>query len=159
VGRERGRGRMLNLHAWACGPQSAASVRFGLRLAAPALALLIAGCSADRTLTRAGNEQANAVPPADARGDILAFMRTYLNDPAGVRDASWSEPVLRPIGGVNRYSSCVRYNPRVGGKNAGSKDSLVLFRGGRLDRFVDSAREQCKDRTFRPFPELERLAR
>jgi hypothetical protein len=127
---------------------------------APVLALLLAACSSDAMRQRERSEQAYAAPPVNPRVDILAFMRTYLNDPTRVRDAFLSEPVLRPIDGVNRYSVCVRYNARDGsGRYTGSKDSLVLFRDGRLDRMIDSAREHCRDQKLLPFPELERMTR
>ena len=126
----------------------------------PAIALLLAGCSSDVMQSRERAEQANIALPLNARGEVLAFMRTYLNDPTGIRDAHWSEPVLRPVQGVNRYTACVRYNARnSSGQHAGSKDSLVLFRDGRFDRLIDNGRELCKDRTYQPFPELERLTR
>jgi hypothetical protein len=82
-------------------------------------------------------------------------MRTYLNDPTGVRDAFISEPALRTLEDAERYTVCLRYTAR----NAASKDSLVLFRDGRLDRIVDAAREACKDAAYAPFPELQRLSR
>jgi hypothetical protein len=131
-----------------------------MRQLGPALALLVAGCAGDLMQGRERSEQANTTAPVNARDEILAFMRTYLNDPTNVRDAFWSEPALRPVDGVNRYSACVRYNARgSSGRYAGSKDSLVLFRDGRLDRVIDNAREQCKDRAFQRFPELERMTR
>ncbi|MBM3526480.1 MAG: hypothetical protein FJX62_00165 [Alphaproteobacteria bacterium] len=131
-----------------------------MRLVLSAIALLIAGCTSDVMQSRERAEQANTAPPLNARGEVLAFMRTYLNDPTGIRGAFWSEPLLRPVQGVNRYTACVRYNARnSSGQYAGSKDSLVLFRDGRFDRLVDNGREPCKDRTYHPFPELERLTR
>ncbi len=94
------------------------------------------------------------------KADILAFMHTYLNDPRGVRDAFISEPALRALEGVDRYSVCVRYTARKpDGQYAASKDSLVLFRDGRLDRIVDNAREICKDAAYQPFRELEQMSR
>ncbi len=46
-------------------------------------------------------------------------MRTYLNDPTGVRDAYVSEPAQRTLDGVNRYFSCVRYTAKkTGGQYA-----------------------------------------
>jgi hypothetical protein len=97
---------------------------------------------------------------ATYKADIVALMRTYLNDPTGVRDAFVSEPTLRTLENVDRYTVCLRYTARKGGgQYAASKDSLVLFRDGRLDRIIDNAREACKDAAYRPFPELERLSR
>jgi hypothetical protein len=130
---------------------------------APALALAIAGCSAyqrDLLDAHARNEAAYKTAPLDYRGDVLSFMRTYLNDPTRVRGAFVSEPALRTLDSSDRYVACLRYNARKSdGQYAGSKDSLVLFRDGRLDRIIDNAREQCKDADYRPFPELERLTR
>jgi hypothetical protein len=125
-----------------------------------ALALVLAGCSSDWTRERDRSERAFSTPPTSYKADIVAFMRTYLNEPVGVRGAFISEPTLRPLGGVNRYTVCVRYNARKsGGQYAGSKDSLVLFSEGRLDRVIDNAREQCKDAAYMPFQELERMSR
>jgi hypothetical protein len=94
------------------------------------------------------------------KADIVAFMRTYLNDPSQVRNAFLSEPALRPFEGAKRYSVCVRYTARKSnGQYADSKDSLVLFRDGRLDRIVDNGRPLCKDVAYQPFHELETLSR
>jgi len=101
-------------------------------------------------------KEANTTPPGPSyKADIVAFMRTYLNDPTGVRNASISEPALRSLEEADRYTVCLRYTPR----NGVSKDSLVLFRDGRLDRVIDAARETCKDAAYKLFPELERLSR
>jgi hypothetical protein len=131
--------------------------------AALALALVLAGCTAYQTdlqYTHARNEQANKTAPVDYRGDIVSFMRTYLNDPTRVRGAFVSEPALRTIDHSDRYVACLRYNARKSdGQYAGSKDSLVLFRDGRLDRIIDNARDRCKDAAYQPFPELEHMTR
>lgn len=123
-------------------------------------AFALAGCDPDWTRSRDRFVQANTTVPASYRTDILAFMRTYLNDPTGVKDAFLSEPELRGFEGADRYSVCMRYTARgTSGQYAAAKDSLVLFRDGRLDRMVDNGREICKDAKYQPFPELERLPR
>jgi hypothetical protein len=77
-----------------------------------------------------------------------------------VREAFVTVPAIRPFGGFERYASCIRYNARTtAGKYAGSKDSIVIFRQGKLERIVDQGRELCKDAAYVPFPELERLMR
>jgi hypothetical protein len=120
----------------------------------------LAGCSSDWTHELERSERANTTPPVNYKSDIVAFMHTYLNDPIGVRDAFMSEPALQTVDGTSRYVACVRYNARKSdGRYAGSKDSLVLFRDGRLDRIIDNARERCRDAAYRPFPELERMQR
>jgi hypothetical protein len=123
---------------------------------------MLAGCNSDWLNSRDSVTQANTVPPTSSyKTDVLAFMRTYLNDPTGVRDAFISEPTLRKVENADRYSLCLRYTARKpGGREyAASKDSLVLFREGRLDRIIDNAREACKEAAYQPFGELEHLSR
>jgi hypothetical protein len=123
-------------------------------------ALVLAGCSSDWTRRRERSDEVYLTAPANYRADIMAFMRTYLNDPRGVRDAFLSEPSKRTLEGVERYVACLRYNPRKSnGQYAGSRDNMVLFAEGRLDRVVDNpvVKELCKDAAYQPFPELERV--
>jgi hypothetical protein len=136
--------------------------RNGLRWFALGLSLGLAGCNSDWLNARDRSVQAYTTPPAPTyKIDIVAFMRTYLNDPTGVRDAFLAEPALRTLENVERYTVCLRYTARkgVGQPYAASKDSLVLFRDGRLDRIIDAARETCKDAAYQPFRELEQLSR
>jgi hypothetical protein len=106
---------------------------------------------------------AENVYPQSYRQDLLAFLRTYLNDPSHVRSASVSQPQLKYIGPGDRYVACVRYDARNSdGKYVGSKDGAAIYVAGKLDRFLDTAkdvRELCKEVAFMPFPELERLTR
>jgi len=114
-------------------------------------------------------EEANTAYPQNYKAEILAFVRTYLNDPTQIRDALISDPVIKPADGANRYVVCLRYNAKkTGGQYAGSKDNIVIFRQGRLNRMIDGARdpregrevrEQCKDVPLKPFAELEHLSR
>jgi hypothetical protein len=110
--------------------------------------------------------EAGNVYPANYRAELLAYLRTYLNDPSGVREAQVSEPVLRSVGPGNRYVVCVRFNPRkVGGGYAGAREHMVVYVGGKLDRFVElrgeqqAKGEQCSGATYAAFPELESLTR
>jgi hypothetical protein len=124
------------------------------------LLLALTGCNSDWMRVREYNEQANTTAPTNYKADIIAFMKTYLNNPVGVRDAFVSAPELRTFDHTSRYVACLRYNARgSSGQYAGSKDSLVMFRDGRLDRVVDNAREQCKDASYQPFRELEKMSR
>ena len=106
---------------------------------------------------------AENVYPQGYRQDLLAFLRTYLNDPSHVRSASVSQPQLKYIGPGDRYVACVRYNARNSdGKYVGSKDGAAIYVAGKLDRFLDTSkdvREVCKEVAFVPFPELELLTR
>jgi hypothetical protein len=130
-----------------------------------ALALALVGCG--KTLDELSTDQrkvdwaAANVYPADYRGELIAYLRTYLNDPTGIRDAAISEPSLKPIGAGERYVACVRFNPKRngGGGYAGVKDHLVIYAGGKLDRYLETAGDNCKDAAYGAFPELERLTR
>jgi hypothetical protein len=106
---------------------------------------------------------AENVYPQGYRQDLLAFLRTYLNDPSQIRSAAISQPQLKFIGPGDRYVACVRYNARNSdGKYLGSKDGAAVYVAGKLDRFFDmpkDVRELCKEVTFAPFPELEKLTR
>ena len=107
--------------------------------------------------------EAQNVYPTGYQQDLLAFLRTYLNDPTHVRGAAVSQPQLKYVGPGERYVACVRYNARNNdGKYLGSKDGAATYVAGKLDRFIDiprEVRELCKDATFAPFPDLERLTR
>ncbi len=100
------------------------------------------------------------IAPSGYKTEIQAFLRTYLNDPTGIRGAFVSEPEVMDLGGVRRYASCLRFNARKsGGQYEGSKDRVVVFLNGRLDTMVLARGEQCKSASFQPFPELEKLTR
>jgi len=106
---------------------------------------------------------AENVYPQQYKQDVLAFLRTYLNDPSHVRGAAISHPQPKYIGPGDPYVACVRYDARnTDGKYLGSKDGAAIYVGGKLDRFFDTpsgVRELCKEVAYAPFPELERLAR
>jgi hypothetical protein len=127
------------------------------------LVLALAACG--KTLDELSSEQRRAawaagnVYPADYRAELIAYLRTYLNDPTGIREAAISEPALKPVGTGDRYVVCVRFNPKRGGGYAGLKDHLVIYAGGKLDRYLETAGESCKDAVYAAFPELERLTR
>src|SRR6478672_12039348 len=133
-----------------------------LRFSALAFSLALAGCNSEWIGARDRAITANTTPPGpNYKAEVVAFMRTYLNDPTGVKDAFISEPALRPLENVDRYTVCLRYTAHkgTGQPYAPSKDSLVLFREGRLDRIIDAAKEACKDAAYQPFHELEQLKR
>ena len=142
--------------------------RMVARLLAGLAAAVLAGCATEIGPTSAelkARWDAENIYPQNYRQDLLAFLRTYLNDPAQVRGAAVSQPQLKYIGPGDRYVSCVRFNARnTDGKYVGSKDGAATFVSGKLERFFDTPRELrelelCKDAAFAPFPELERLAR
>ena len=135
-------------------------------LMAVSVAVALGGCATETGPSASelkARWDAENVYPQSYRQDLLAFLRTYLNDPSHVRSASVSQPQLKYIGPGDRYVACVRYNARNSdGKYVGSKDGAAVYVAGKLDRFLDTpkdVRELCKEVAFVPFPELERLTR
>ncbi|HKS20715.1 MAG TPA: hypothetical protein VJS63_16045 [Bradyrhizobium sp.] len=103
---------------------------------------------------------ANQPFPNNYRSEILAFMKTYLNNPVGVRDALMAEPVQRVVGGRLRFVSCLRFTPRESdGSYREQRERAVLYVDGRLDRVVENAGEPCAGAAYGPFPELEKMSR
>ena len=93
--------------------------------------------------------------PQNYKQDMLAFLRTYLNDPSHIRDGAVSPPVLKTVGPGERYVACVRYNARDDHrKYMGVKTGAAVYVSGKLDRFIDGkpAQPYCKDAAYAPFP-------
>jgi hypothetical protein len=98
--------------------------------------------------------------PANYRTELLAFMRTYLNNPVAVRDAVLAEPVQRTVGGRVRYVTCVRFTPReADGSYREQRERAILYVNGRLDRVIENASEVCAGAVYAAFPDLEKLTR
>jgi hypothetical protein len=138
-----------------------------LSVLAMAMVFALGGCASNdvgpsKQELKARWDAENVYPQAYKR-DLLAFLRTYLNEPSGVRNAAVSAPVLKDVGPGERYYSCVRYTERKStGGYAAPKDGVAVYVSGKLDRFFDEKREVipfCKDVAFAPFPELEALTR
>jgi hypothetical protein len=129
--------------------------------------LMAGGCATDVGPSPAelkAQWEAQNVFPQNYKADLMAYIRTYLNDPTHIRATAVSQPQLKTMGPDDRkrYVACVRYNARVDGKYAGSKDGAAIYVSGKLDRFLDApleVREFCKDAAYAPFPELETLTR
>ena len=98
--------------------------------------------------------------PKNSRAEVLAFLKTYLNNPVGVRDAAIAEPVERVIGGRQRYVACLRFSAReADGGYREPRERAMLFVDGRLDRILENAAEPCAGLAYAPFAELEKLTR
>jgi hypothetical protein len=98
--------------------------------------------------------------PDNYRTELLAFMKTYLNNPVGVRNAMMADPVQRTVGGRVRYVTCLRFSePQSDGGYREPRERAVLFINGRLDRVLPNAAEVCAGADYQPFPELEKMAR
>jgi hypothetical protein len=103
---------------------------------------------------------ANQPFPDNYRAELLAFMKTYLNNPVGVHDAAMAEPVQRTVGGRLRYVSCLRFTPRESdGSYRNSRERAILYVNGRLDRVVENASDPCAGAVYAPFPDLEKMTR
>ncbi|WP_156434725.1 hypothetical protein [Bradyrhizobium lablabi] len=98
--------------------------------------------------------------PRNYRAEVLAFLKTYLNNPVGVRDAAMADPVERVIGGRQRYVACVRFSAReTEGGYREPRERAILFVDGRLDRIIENAAEPCAGAAYAPFAELEKMTR
>jgi hypothetical protein len=103
---------------------------------------------------------ANQPFPANYRAELLAFLKSYLNNPENIRDAGLAEPVERTVGGRLRYVACLRYNAReTDGSYRGARERAVVFIDGRLDRINENAGDTCAGASYAPYPELEKIKR
>jgi len=120
-----------------------------------------AGSDDGRSVTYTDDRGVTNQPyPDNYRAELLAFMKTYLNDPRGVHDAAMAEPVQRTVGGRLRYVSCLRFTPRESdGSYREVRERAVLYVNGRLDRVVEDASDVCAGAVYAPFPELGKLTR
>jgi hypothetical protein len=132
------------------------------RLAFVAAAIvLLANCAGSDGFYNQGVEKGEPnLAPQNYRPDIVAYLRAYLNDPSGVRDAMIAAPELKSIRGTQRYVVCVRFNAKkTSGGYEGSKERMVVFLAGRLDTMVEARKDDCAGAKYEPFPELEKLSR
>jgi hypothetical protein len=142
-------------------------LHLGISLKSAALLLLpvaLAACAGSddgRSITYTNDRGVADQPyPNNYRTELLAFMKTYLNDPRGVHEAVMAEPVQRTVGGRLRYVTCLRFTPRESdGSYREPRERAVLYVDGRLDRVVENASEPCAGATYGPFPELEKMTR
>ena len=128
------------------------------------LPVVLAACAASddgKSITYTDDRGVSNQPyPNNYRAEVLAFMKTYLNNPVGVHDAAMAEPVQRVIGGRLRYITCLRYSPRESdGNYREPRERAILYVDGRLDRLVENAAEPCAGAVYAPFPELQSMTR
>jgi hypothetical protein len=124
------------------------------------LAACAGGEDRDAAISIDSGGNANQPFPDNYRPELLAFMRTYLNNPVGVHGAMMAEPVQRTVGGRLRYVSCLRFAPReTDGSYREPRERAILYVNGRLDRVVENAGELCAGAVYAPFPDLEKLTR
>jgi hypothetical protein len=137
--------------------------RLGISARFAAILLLGAGLAAC-----AGSDDVRNISYTDDRSganqpyrpQLLAFLKTYLNNPVGVRDAVIAEPAQRTVGGRLRYVSCLRFSTAdSGGNYRDARERAVVYVDGRLDHVVEKAGELCAGSSYAAFPELEKLTR
>ena len=126
---------------------------------AVSVAVALGGCATEigpSTSELKAHWDAENVFPQNYRQDLLAFLRTYLNDPSHVRGASVSQPQLKYIGPGDRYVACVRFNARNSdGKYVGIKRRCGDLRVGQArsllrhpeGRYASSARTRRSPRS------------
>jgi hypothetical protein len=125
----------------------------------------LAGCLTDEDSSKSisytdDRGVSNQPYPNDYRPELLAFLRTYINNPVGVRDAVVADPVQRTVGGRLRYITCLKYSARDSdGNYRDARDHAIVYVDGRLDRMVDKPGDLCAGAVYAAFPELEKLTR
>jgi hypothetical protein len=137
------------------------SVKRAAILLLPIALAACAGSDDGRSITFIGDGGGtNQSYPNNYRPELLAFMRTYLNNPVGVHDAAMAEPMQRTVGGKMRYVSCLRFTPRESdGSYGAARERAILYVNGRLDRMVENTGEICAGAVYAPFPEMEKMTR
>jgi hypothetical protein len=137
------------------------SAKIAAILLLPIALAACAGSEDSRSMTYTDDRGVSNQPyPNNYRAEVLAFMKTYLNNPVGVHDAAMAEPVQRVISGRLRYITCLRYSPRESdGNYREPRERAILYVDGRLDRLVENAAEPCAGAVFAPFPELQAMTR
>lgn len=98
--------------------------------------------------------------PNNYRPELLAFLKTYINNPVAIRNAVIAEPAQRTVGGRQRYVVCVKYSARdFDGNYRDPRDHALVYVDGRLDHIVDKSGDLCAGAVYAAFPELEKLTR
>jgi len=104
-----------------------------------------------------GNKQAQEVDPnaypANYKSQIATFLMQVLTDNADFRTSLIAPPVLKQVGGSQRYIACVQLN----GHNQHS-EKAVIYLSGAINQYVDATGDQCAGAAYEPFKELSPLA-
>ena len=128
------------------------------------LSIMLSACASSddsKPITFTDDRGVSSQPfPGNYRVEVLAFLKTYLNDPVGVRDAVIAEPVERVVGGRQRYVVCLRFSARESdGGYREPRERGVLFVDGRLDRIIENPVEPCAGAAYTPFADLGKMTR
>jgi hypothetical protein len=136
----------------------------GKRAAILILPIALAACAAGNdggSMSLVGDGDATSQPfPQNYHAELLAFMRTYLNNPVGIHGAAMAEPTQRTVGGRQRYVSCLRFTPRESdGSYRQPRERAIVYVDGRLDHMAENTGDLCAGAVYAPFPDLEKLTR
>jgi hypothetical protein len=142
----------------------AAKIRVAKLAAILLLPVALAACAGSdeaKSITYTDDRGVSNQPfPSNYKSEILLFMRSYLNNPVGVRGAVMAEPVQRVVGGRLRYVSCLRFSARDSdGNYREPRERAVLYVDGRLDRIIENASDPCAGAVYAAFPDLEKMVR
>jgi hypothetical protein len=142
----------------------AAKVRAATIAALLLLPVALAACAGSdegKSITYTDDRGVSNQPfPNNYKSEIVSFMRTYLNNPVGVRGAVMAEPVQRVVGGRLRYVSCLRFSARDSdGNYREPRERALLYVDGRLDRIIENASDPCAGAVYAPYPDLEKMVR
>jgi hypothetical protein len=127
----------------------------------PVALVACAGSDEGKSITYTDDRGVSNQPfPNNYKSEIVSFMRTYLNNPVGVRGAVMAEPVQRVVGGRLRYVSCLRFSARDSdGNYREPRERAILYVDGRLDRIIENASDPCAGAVYAPYPDLEKMTR
>jgi len=128
------------------------------------LPIAVAACAASdegKPITFTDDRGVSNQPyPNNYRTELLAFLKTYLNNPVGVRYAVIAEPVQRVVGGRLRYVVSLLVSAHdADGCYEPPRERAALFVDGRFDRMIENAVEPCAGAAYAAFPDLERMTR
>ena len=137
------------------------SVKIAVIVLLPVMLSACAAVDESKPITFTDDRGVSSQPfPKNYRTEVQSFLRTYLNNPVGVRDAVMAEPIERVVGGRLRYVACLRFSARESdGGYREPRERAMLFVDGRLDRIIENAAEPCAGVAYAPFADLEKLTR
>jgi len=137
------------------------AARIAALLLLPVALTACAGSDEGKSITYTDDRGVSNQPfPNNYKSEIVSFMRTYLNNPVGVRGAVMAEPVQRVVGGRLRYVSCLRFSARDSdGNYREPRERAILYVDGRLDRIIENASDPCAGAVYAPYPDLEKMTR
>lgn len=118
-------------------------------------ALALGACSSDSKVVTVNPN----IYPAQYKQEIVATLRSVLNDPTHVRNALISDPALTPVDKDQRYTVCVQLTERdpYSQQYAAPQTRIAYFFAGHLNQFVKANDDQCAKAAYKPFPEAEKL--